>query len=133
MTLYDACVLLDMIPQIKVLADMCVNYDIFDKDKINEIAKEKFREMSLKCHTDLNPDREHSEFIEVKNAYDMILSIKKRDVNSLLEYIKMQSRPIYKPGSPECNNCSKWSTIVKSCSTADCTGYKQNKDLATVS
>lgn len=130
MTIYEACVVLNIWPIVKVWAEVwSVSKDI-NKESLNNIkilAKDKFKQLAMIHHPDHGGDS--NEYIKIKTSIDIIKNSTINDFISALDIEIENNKIYYKVGSIECNQCTKWSNIFNSCITTMCSGFKEQKTL----
>jgi DnaJ-class molecular chaperone len=93
-------------------------------ESLRLIAKQKFRELVMIHHPDKGGT--NSDYIEIQEAYNIIKSAERKDFIRALD-IEAESNIIqHKPGSSECKQCSRWSSIFQACITSTCTGFRKH-------
>ena len=125
MNLYDACIVLDLWHVVKARAQVWSISTSNHATALNEIgdkAKNRFRELALQYHPDKGGDG--NKYLEIQEAYDLI---KSATVSGIIDTLKIEASTNiehFTPGNIECENCSKWSSLIKVCATHTCTGFK---------
>jgi DnaJ-class molecular chaperone len=128
MNLYEACINLDLWHVAKARAEVWAisksGGSDASLDSLKLIAKDKFRELALIHHPDKGGT--NSDYIEIQESYDMVKKASTKDFIRALEVEIESSIVQYKPGSPECRECSRWSSIFQACITSTCTGFRKH-------
>jgi hypothetical protein len=91
-------------------------------DDLISIVKDKFHDLAMKHHPDRGGNSD--EYIRVREAYELIKSSIANHFISALEDEKKANTKYFTPGSNECKNCRKWSSVISGCLTSICTGLE---------
>jgi len=124
MNLYEACKILSIWPIAKARAEVWSMSHINDSSLIDlkDRAKTAFRRLALKYHPDKGGNQ--SKYLEIQEAFNLI---KGSTGQSIIEALNIEKNVIAKycePGAEECWECVKWSSMIHSCLTIQCTGLE---------
>ena len=128
MNVYEASMNLGIWPMVKARAEIWSvtkpNESVFAD--FQEAIKNKYKELMMVHHPDKGGETE--ECIKVQKAYELL---KFSNINHFIDALAQEKKcnaKFYKPDSPECTSCEKWSAMMGLCMTTTCTGFEQREN-----
>lgn len=124
MNLYEACIALGIWDVVRARAQVWSMVDQVAQESVDELqalAKSKFNDLALVHHPDKSGDSQ--EFMKLRAAAELIKMSSVQQFVDALEEEKRQNLQYFDPGSEECKSCTKW-TLLQTCSTGSCSGFK---------
>jgi len=127
MNLYRACKILGVWSIAKARAEVWSISNINEESLINlkDCAKTAFKKLAMEHHPDKGGD--HDKYIEIQDAFMTIKTATGRAIIDALDIEKTETSVYYRPGDEKCAGCTKWSDVVCSCLTIQCTGFEAPK------
>ncbi len=125
MTLYQACIALDIWGAVKARAQVWSMSSIGNEadmlDILYAIAKTSFHKLALAHHPDKGGST--NRYLQFEGAYNKVKASRAQDFIDALQDESKVTMVTYKPGSNECRSCSRWSAIFDACITDTCSGF----------
>lgn len=126
MNLYKACIRLGIWPTVRSYAEMWSvdsnKNDISILEEVKDLAKRSFRKLSMEHHPDKGGD--HNNFLEIQESFNKVKNSTIKCFISALDEELESNINYYEPGSDECKECSRWSSMVGMCITITCSGFQ---------